>query len=132
MRSISRLAHHVVLDGDGIVLLMGPNARHLNRLTLEAITGPLPVTFDLFVLFPRKQIITPAKYRAPSRKDVAPSWHFRIEQEMYAEPLVIGTGRGDAADGSDPKRLVAMGYYVIAGDASGSRLKQLAKTAAAH
>jgi 23S rRNA (guanine745-N1)-methyltransferase len=54
--TISRVIRHTVLEGEGIrdALLMGPNARRINRSTLEAATGPLPVTFDLFVLLVRK------------------------------------------------------------------------------
>jgi 23S rRNA (guanine745-N1)-methyltransferase len=54
--TISRLTRYTVLEGEGIrdALLMGPNARRINRSTLEAVTGPLPVTFDLFVLLVRK------------------------------------------------------------------------------
>jgi SAM-dependent methyltransferase len=60
--AISRLMRHTVLERQGIrdALLMGPNARHLGRSTLETATGPLPVTFDLFVLLARKRIITRA------------------------------------------------------------------------
>ena len=54
--TISRLTRYTVLEGEGIrdALLMGPNARRINRSTLDAATGPLPVTFDLFVLLVRK------------------------------------------------------------------------------
>ena len=54
--TISRLIRHTVIEGDGIrnALLMGPNARPINRSTLAALTGSLPVTFDLFVLLARK------------------------------------------------------------------------------
>jgi len=61
--TVSRLAHYTVLEGAGIreALLMGPNARHPAPSTLNVMTGPLPVTFDLFVLFARKRIIAPAQ-----------------------------------------------------------------------
>ena len=60
---VSRLLRHTVLEGAGIreALLMGPNARHPAPSTLNVMTGPLPVTFDLFVLFARKRIIAPAQ-----------------------------------------------------------------------
>ena len=74
--TIAQLTRHTVLQGDGIrdALLMGPNARHFSRSTLETATRPLPVTFDLFVLFARKRIIAPAKKSARSSKGAVPSW----------------------------------------------------------
>jgi len=72
--TIARLTRHTVLERDGIrdALLMGPNTPHLSRSTPEAVTGPLPATFDLFVLLSRKRITVPAKKRARSRKGAVP------------------------------------------------------------
>jgi 23S rRNA (guanine745-N1)-methyltransferase len=55
--TISRLVRNTVIEGEGIhnALLMGPNARRINRSTLASATGSLPVTFDIFVLLARKR-----------------------------------------------------------------------------
>jgi hypothetical protein len=44
--TISRLVRNMVIDGEGIhnALLMGPNARRINRSTLASATGSRPVT----------------------------------------------------------------------------------------
>jgi 23S rRNA (guanine745-N1)-methyltransferase len=54
--TISRLIRPTVIEGEAIrnALLMGPNARHINRLTLDAATDPLSITFDIFILMARK------------------------------------------------------------------------------
>jgi 23S rRNA (guanine745-N1)-methyltransferase len=54
--TISRLIRHTVLELESIrnALLMGPNARRITLSTLDAATGPLQVTFDLFLLLARK------------------------------------------------------------------------------
>ena len=77
--TIARLTCHTVLEGDGIreALLMGPNTLHLSRSTLEDATGPLPVTFDLFVLLARKRTIAPARNGVRSSEGALPSWRFK-------------------------------------------------------
>ena len=77
--TIAQLTRHTVLKGDGVrdALLMGPNARHLCRSTLETATYPLSVTFDLFLLLARKRIIAPTKNRARSSKGAVPSWQLK-------------------------------------------------------
>jgi 23S rRNA (guanine745-N1)-methyltransferase len=59
--STKRLRSRSVLDANAVraVILMGPNARHIDPSTLDAGLGPLAVTFDINVLFARKPERTP-------------------------------------------------------------------------
>jgi len=54
--SVTRLHNRVVLDPTTAraVILMGPNARHVDALSLHIGTVPSVVTFDIYVLIARK------------------------------------------------------------------------------
>jgi 23S rRNA (guanine745-N1)-methyltransferase len=54
--AVSRLTRPTVIEGEAIsnALLMGPNARRINRSTLDSATDSLSITFDVFVLMARK------------------------------------------------------------------------------
>src|SRR5215472_3892614 len=54
--TISRLRSRAVLDPEvaRAVILMGPNARHVDPTSLDVGPDPLAVTFDMNVLFARK------------------------------------------------------------------------------
>jgi 23S rRNA (guanine745-N1)-methyltransferase len=54
--TIARLRSRAVLDPEvaRAVILMGPNARHVDPTSLDVGPDPLAVTFDMNVLFARK------------------------------------------------------------------------------
>jgi 23S rRNA (guanine745-N1)-methyltransferase len=54
--TIARLRRRAVLDPEvaRAVILMGPNARHVDPASLDVGQDPLAVTFDINVLFARK------------------------------------------------------------------------------
>jgi hypothetical protein len=54
--TITRLRSRALLDGRSVrsVVLMGPNGRHVAPSTLDVLSGPLAVTFDINVLIARK------------------------------------------------------------------------------
>jgi len=54
--SVTRLHRHAVLDPATAhaVILMGPNARHVDAAILDVCSDPRAVTFDISILFARK------------------------------------------------------------------------------
>ncbi len=54
--TVARLRSRAVLDPAMVraVILMGPNARHVDPMSLDVGPHPLAVTFDINILFARK------------------------------------------------------------------------------
>ena len=54
--SVTRLHRRAVLDPATAraVILMGPNARHVDPAILDVVPDPLAVTFDINVLFAQR------------------------------------------------------------------------------
>lgn len=59
--TIHRLRRKAVLDDAAIrsAILMGPNARHISTLALDAEPGPTRVTFDFMMLLARRSVRQP-------------------------------------------------------------------------
>jgi 23S rRNA (guanine745-N1)-methyltransferase len=74
--TIRRLRRKTVLDDAAIrsAILMGPNARHMPGVGLDAEPRPIAVTFDFMILLARKSILNPGASptqktaRAPPKK----------------------------------------------------------------